>query len=92
MKFEGSNHIIKNYGKRLYKIKSDTKAIPLQARKLLSNDLIKNLQSIVKETVFHNATHGDVNQLMLDLENGPNHLLGEHSKCHRYYCEQIGSM
>ncbi|KAB0790406.1 hypothetical protein PPYR_15226, partial [Photinus pyralis] len=88
-KIECTNHVIKNYGKRLHKMKTDTRSVSLSARKLLKADKIKDLQSIAQKAIFDNA-QGDIGSLIEDLGNGPLHTFGQHSHCKDYYCTKVG--
>ncbi|KAB0804909.1 hypothetical protein PPYR_01879 [Photinus pyralis] len=49
---ECKNHVVNNYGKRLYKIKNDTKTVSLAARKLLSVEIIKKLQKCPEKAIM----------------------------------------
>ncbi|KAF2892567.1 hypothetical protein ILUMI_13608 [Ignelater luminosus] len=65
------NHAVKNYGKALYKTKSDT-SVSVSGRKFLTVKNIKALQDIAMKVWYINA-HGLVGDLKADLLNGPNH-------------------
>lgn len=88
-KIECVNHAIKNYGKALYKIKSDT-AVNVEGRKLLTVDLIKKMEKVAMKVIYVNAC-GDIEKLKIDLSNGPNHSLNDHSKCEPHYCDDVGN-
>ncbi|CAG9771313.1 unnamed protein product [Ceutorhynchus assimilis] len=82
------NHIIKNYGTALYKLKNDT-TIAAAGRKYLTVNAIKDLENIGTKAIYINA-HGDVDNLKTDLENGPYHVFGNHLTCNPLYCQCIG--
>ncbi|KAF2882228.1 hypothetical protein ILUMI_23951 [Ignelater luminosus] len=79
---------IKNYGKALYKIRNDT-SVAVSGRKLLTAKNIKALQDIAMKVLYINA-HGLVEDLKVDLLNGPNHVYNDYSKCKQTYCESVG--
>ncbi|KAF2890961.1 hypothetical protein ILUMI_15212 [Ignelater luminosus] len=88
MKIHCANHAVKNYGKALYKIRNDT-SVAASGRKLLTAKNIKVLQDIAMKVLYINA-HGLVEDLKVDLLNGPNHVYNDHSKCKQIYCENVG--
>lgn len=53
-KLECTNHVLKNYGKALYKIKKDT-TIPAAGRKLLTQNKIKDLEKDAQKIIYKNA-------------------------------------
>ncbi|KAK4880407.1 hypothetical protein RN001_008553 [Aquatica leii] len=91
-KMECTNHAIKNYGKRLHTLlKTDTKNVSAAARKQLSPKVIVGLQRIAQKAVYSNA-HGDIDTLIQDLNNGPNHVFNQHTVCKDYYCDSVGDI
>ncbi|KAJ8973884.1 hypothetical protein NQ317_019297 [Molorchus minor] len=89
-KIECKNHAIKNYGRAMYKIKSDT-TINAAGRKFLSVRNIKHLQNIALTQLNVNA-NGDVEKLKQDFANGPNHVFGNHLNCNQEYCNLVGNV
>ncbi|KAF2883607.1 hypothetical protein ILUMI_22574 [Ignelater luminosus] len=83
-KIECTNHCVKNYTKQLYKIKNDIKGVAVEARKLLTKDVIEKLGTAVQKAIYANA-HGDVTNLREDIRNLVKHVFGNHeaSKSHQ---------
>ncbi|CAG9822097.1 unnamed protein product [Phaedon cochleariae] len=81
-KVECTNHALKNHGKRLRSIKSDTQ-INLKGRKLLTIARIKLLTKRAKCSIYEHAkkTVPNVDLLRHDFKNGLHHVLGDHSNC-----------
>ncbi|XP_039296667.1 uncharacterized protein LOC120354188 isoform X2 [Nilaparvata lugens] len=89
-KIECSNHMIKNYTKRLYKIREDG----IVEKRVLNQSVIKRLKAAVRGSVAHYASDKNIEDLKRDLRNGPFHVLGYHGNCKSYFCKDIdtGSM
>ncbi|KAF2891847.1 hypothetical protein ILUMI_14326, partial [Ignelater luminosus] len=75
-KVECMNHVIKNYGKSLYRIKQDTKSVSLEARKLLDEDVIAELVKAVQSAIYANTQN--VDNLKPDIRNSLYHVYGNH--------------
>lgn len=90
-KIECTNHALKNYGKNLRKIKSDT-TIDLKGRKLLSQKKILALTKRAKCSIYEHSKkeNPDVNLLRNDLRNGLHHVFGDHSVCREGICNDVG--
>ncbi|KAB0803297.1 hypothetical protein PPYR_00267 [Photinus pyralis] len=87
---ECTNHALKNYGKHLRSIKSDT-GISLAGRKLLTLLQIKKLTKRAKCSIYEHAKNGqNIELLQMDLINGLHHVYGDHSKCREEICNNIG--
>ncbi|KAF2903737.1 hypothetical protein ILUMI_02445 [Ignelater luminosus] len=90
-KIECTNHCVKNYTKQLYKIKNDVKCVAVEARKLLTKDVIEKLGTAVQKAIYANA-HGDVTNLREDIRNLVKHVFGNHEACKEYMCDQHGDI
>ncbi|KAF2884822.1 hypothetical protein ILUMI_21355, partial [Ignelater luminosus] len=88
---ECTNHCVKNYTKQLYKIKNDVKGVAVEARKLLTKDVIEKLGTTVQKAIYANA-HGDVTNLREDIRNSVKHVFGNHEACKEYMCDQHGDI
>ncbi|KAJ8912576.1 hypothetical protein NQ315_005739, partial [Exocentrus adspersus] len=90
-KVECTNHAIKNYGKHLRQIKKDT-SINIEGRKLLTINHIEKLTRRAKGSIYeHSQTEeNNVQLLKEDLQNGINHVFGDHSKCREGICNIVG--
>ncbi|KAJ8909749.1 hypothetical protein NQ315_014018 [Exocentrus adspersus] len=90
-KVECTNHAIKNYGKHLRQIKKDT-SINVEERKLLTINHIEKLTRRAKCSIYeHSQTEeNNVQLLKEDLQNGINHVFGDHSKCREGICNIVG--
>lgn len=82
------NHVLKNYGKSLYKIKNDTQTVALEARKLLDKDVIAELVKTVQSAIYANTQ--DVDSLKADIRNSLYHVFGNHVACKPYLCSNVG--
>ncbi|KAF2878921.1 hypothetical protein ILUMI_27245 [Ignelater luminosus] len=91
VKIECTNHVIKNYGKRRYAKKNDTKNVSFMARKLLPYKRILELQKIAQKAIYDNV-HGNVATLKRNLENEPYHVFQHHTDCVHYYCSTPGNI
>lgn len=87
-KIECLNHLIKNVGKALFKIKSDTN-INAGGRKLLTSQAIKRLQQHIRKCVNNSVS---VENMKKNIENGPYHIFGHHTHCDSSYCEVVGNL
>lgn len=90
-KIECTNHAIKNYGKALRKIKSDTNNVHIEARKLLTIKAIEELEKRAQNSIYENAK-ADVECLKEDLINSPFHVFQDHSRCKTYYCDSVNEI
>ncbi|XP_031331888.1 uncharacterized protein LOC116162414 [Photinus pyralis] len=91
-KVECTNHALKNYGKHLHKIKSDTK-INLSGRRLLTVEKIKLLTKRAKASIYEHANaEMSVSFLRKDLEIGFLHVFGDHSNCRVNICNTVGDV
>lgn len=90
-KYECRNHVVKNFGKALRKIKEklDLKS---SVRKLLGNIEIEAFQKTINKILSTNAKEEDVDNLMKDFKNLPFHVFGNHSNCSDYYCDSLGEI
>ncbi|KAJ8911221.1 hypothetical protein NQ315_014933 [Exocentrus adspersus] len=90
-KVECTNNAIKNYGKHLRQIKKDT-SINIEGRKLLTINHIEKLTRRAKCSIYeHSQTEeNNVQLLKEDLQNGINHVFGDHSKCREGICNIVG--
>lgn len=89
-KLECTNHVLKNYGKHLRKIKTDTH-INLTGRKLLTGSSIALLTKRAKCSIYDHAKNdGNVQLLKEDLQYGLHHVFGDHSKCRQGICNTVG--
>lgn len=70
-KLECINHVIKNYGKALHNIKSNT-TVSSSARKALTLEKTKKLQQVI---MYAAKVNDDPNQLKVDIENSIYHVL-----------------
>ncbi|KAF2886819.1 hypothetical protein ILUMI_19354 [Ignelater luminosus] len=75
----------------LYKIKNDVKGVAVEARKLLTKDIIEKLGTAVQKAIYANA-HGDVTNLREDIRSPVKHVFGNHEACKEYICDQHGDM
>lgn len=97
-KTECCNHLIKNYGKYLYRMKNNTSLYHITGRRLLTSTKIRELQTIAKRAIYENATaaeSADVSnreRLIIDLKQGPYHVFDDHINCREYYCSHVGTL
>uniref|UniRef100_A0A6P7H249 Uncharacterized protein LOC114345145 n=1 Tax=Diabrotica virgifera virgifera TaxID=50390 RepID=A0A6P7H249_DIAVI len=87
-KVECMNHVLKNYGKNLHKIRNDTKLVPLAARKILSKEILDELVKTVQFAIYANVQNSEF--LREDIRNTYNHVFGNHLCCKEYLCENVG--
>lgn len=83
LKIECTNHVLKNYGKALYKIKKEN----VNAKKILTKNIIVNLQKRAQAAIYVN-TNGDVEKLKEDLRISPFHVFDHHVYCTDAVCSQ----
>ncbi|KAF2888540.1 hypothetical protein ILUMI_17633, partial [Ignelater luminosus] len=88
-KIECTNHCVKNYTNQLYKIKNDVKGVAVEARKLLTKNVIEKLGTAVQKAIYANAD-GDVTNLRENIRNSVKHVFGNHEACKEYMCDQHG--
>lgn len=90
-KIECTNHALKNFGKNLRKIKSDTH-INLNGRKLLTLQKIKLLTKRAKCTIYEHAKkeERDLATFRNDLRNNLHHVFGDHEQCRAEICNNVG--
>lgn len=98
-KIECSNHILRNYLRRLREITRKTRnaagPVPLTARRVLSADRQLRLRAAVTRAMkYRNAQvklslQQKIDELKKDILNGPFHVFGDHSKCDErgYFCK-----
>lgn len=89
-KWECTNHVLKNYTKHLYKVKSNT-SISLAGRKLLTKEKIESLMKRAQQSIYEHAVDQDVNLLRRDLEDGLPHVFGDHLNCREEICKKKNS-
>ncbi|XP_063236795.1 uncharacterized protein LOC134539039 [Bacillus rossius redtenbacheri] len=97
-KIECSNHILRNYLRRIRDISTKTKnpvwQVPLSARRAITVDRQLRLRSAVTSAMKYRAGQADltlqqkINELKKDIQNGPFHAFGDHSMCQErgYFC------
>lgn len=73
----------------MHEIKKNTKGVSLEARKLLSNEVILRLSKAAQKAIYVNA-HGDVSNLKTDLRNSVFHVFGNHRDCKQNLCDSVG--
>lgn len=92
-KTECSNHVLRNYSKRLRDLVKK-KSIPPNIRKVL-NENLKRLRVAIAGAINYrsNMTGTPTNERILalrsDILNGPSHVFGDHTKCDKYFCDKL---
>ncbi|XP_031350061.1 uncharacterized protein LOC116175858 [Photinus pyralis] len=90
-KIECRNHLIRNYINKISELSKDTK-FPIHLRRIVTNtDVLGRFRNaITKAIAFRkqgpDAENTKVALLKKDIENGPNHIFGDHSNCDGYFC------
>lgn len=88
-KIECKNHLYRNYNSKFRELLINTK-YPLEFRKILRKNEIR-FRTCIKSAVIHHKSQNitfeeKVNCLKDDIENVSHHILGDHAKCLKYYC------
>lgn len=88
-KIECRNHLLRNYMSKIENVIKSKLGIPTQ-RKLVAANKLK-LRCAVTKAVQHRksqdlSVHEKISALKQDIENGPNHVFGDHSFCAAYFC------
>ncbi|XP_022836891.1 uncharacterized protein LOC111364270, partial [Spodoptera litura] len=88
-KVECKNHLLRNYCKGLLSIASNT-TYPIRARKILKDNYLRirwGVDSSVKYWVKQSIPFSEkMKNIKDDINNGPYHIFGDHSKCASYFC------
>lgn len=86
-KIECTNHLIKNYTKRLFKIRENGNA----EGRILNLTVIKRLKAAARGAIIHHSQEKNISALKDDLRNSPLHVLGYHGGCKSYFCKKVGT-
>lgn len=91
-KIECRNHILRNFCKKLYALKTETKYL-LVHRKTLTNIKIMSMRKAIVKCIKHHKASNDARNVAIsvlhnDIVNAMAHAYGDHKMCHYYYCEK----
>ena len=88
-KIECANHACKAYRSRLEKLAKDHPEF--RGKGGLTKRVIQRLTIGARIAIRMHSQTGNVQQLRHDLRNGPNHVLGDHTKCNSAFCTRSTS-
>lgn len=92
-KIECSNHLLRNYAKKLQDIVKDGKFGSIVLRKKVGGNIVRLRNSIPKAANYRSNQNelSDIQKLQelkKDILNSPHHIFGNHSQCSDYFCDK----
>lgn len=91
-KVECTNHLLRNYDRKLRETVKNGKLGNIVLRQKIGNNILR-LRNAVQKASFYRAQQEDtdtnqkVRDLRADILNSPYHIFGEHARCQPYYCK-----
>lgn len=89
-KIECRNHLLRNYLLKVRSQSEQTKVGTSTLRKLIGGKSLKFRGAVTEAIKYRSKEKVDTKEKVVNLknyiENGPNHVLGEHSNCAPYFC------
>lgn len=98
LKVECTNHLLRNYIRKIREVGEQKRnqfgPIPGELRDKVLGSLMRLRHAVTGAVKHHKGNvsqlgiHESVKTLKFDLQNGPNHVFSDHSKCQPYFCKR----